>query len=244
MAAEHEAALDRIDAAGLEPDVVLDGRRHPLPDPSGMGWLLVVECMEDPRRFVAHWGVHGLAAGSIPIVHDTWLNVFELGDPRNARRLCYVMSRHAPAIEADFARVYPGVDPFDLWRARSWRRLVGLLDHLPTNTHLQASLASDVEHAMMVLEAQDRAERAGVKPPPSGPAMSTWSAEVDMLAKVVDAIHENTYAIGRSSGGKGSAPKPLPRPKTAFDSARFRLRQRAHDRLRRRVLPHIYGDDE
>jgi len=140
--------------------------------------------------------------------------------------------------------VYPGTDPYTLWRTRAWRKLLNLIDHLPQNTWYHAAVSMDVEHAMMVLEAQERAERLGQPGPPKGPGLQTWSPEVAELVGLRDDVRNQTAVIVKSNGGNAREPKPLPRPATANETARLRKRMRDHDILRRRMLPHLYADDE
>jgi hypothetical protein len=104
-------------------------------------------------------------------------------------------------------------------------------------------VSTDVDHAMMLLEAQERAKEAGVKPP-SGPSMATYSPVVERLDRVIDAVNAGAHKVAMSNGGKGEAPKPQPRPQNAMEIARFRLRQKRHDMIVRRMLPHLYEDSE
>lgn len=166
-------------------------------------------------------------------------------EPGKSSRLTYILAKYWQAIEADFARVYPQHDVGTLWRSRRWRLLLNLIDHLPQNTWYQAAVSTDVEHAMMVLEAQKEAKkrkRPGDAPP--GPSLAIWSPEVDMLAKVVDAIGWTTFAVAKSQGGKPKEPKAVPRPATAMEVARLRIKQRDHETMKARLLPQRQSDDE
>ena len=132
-----------------------------------------------------------------------------------------------------------------LWRSRRWRKLLNLIDHLPQNTWFHQAVSEDVDHAVMLLKAQKEARRRGIEPPPSGPSMRSWSPEVDALTKVLDAVNNLSYITAAANGGgKAKKPKVAPRPPTAMERAKLRLRQEEHAILVRRMLPHQYGNDE
>lgn len=159
-------------------------------------------------------------------------------------RLTYTLAKYWQAIEADFARVYPAHDVGTLWRSRRWRLLLNLIDHLPQNTWYQAAVSTDVDHAMMVLEAQREAKknrRPGEAPP--GPSLAIWSPEVDKLAQIIDELRGVQVAVVRSQGGKAKDPKLVPRPTTAMELARLRLKTRDHEKMVSRLLPHRQSDD-
>jgi hypothetical protein len=131
-----------------------------------------------------------------------------------------------------------------LWRSRRWRKLLNLIDHLPQNTWFQQALSEDVDHAVMLLKARDEAKRRGEPPPPSGPGLKTWSPEVEVMTRVLDAVNGVGYNVLIAAGGKPKKPKAAPRPPTAMERAKLRYRQERHDILKRRMLPHLYPDDE
>ena len=128
---------------------------------------------------------------------------------------------------------YPGVEsPRVLWQRRQWRLLLLLIDRLPQNSHTHAALADDLEYAEMVLEARERAEASGVDVK-TGPSAATWSAEVEMLAAVLDRL---AVLVVQNSGSKNPPPR-YPRPRNAFERAENRRRQKAHVSLVSQVLP-------
>jgi hypothetical protein len=126
--------------------------------------------------------------------------------PGKRARLTYVLGKYASQLEADFAREYPNYSVGALWRSRRWRFLLNLIDHLPQNTWYHAAVSTDVDHAMMLLRAQDEAKRRGDTPPPSGPSMASWSPEVDVGHKILDATKEVAYAVAKSQGANVKAP--------------------------------------
>lgn len=141
--------------------------------------------------------------------------------------------------------MYPAHDVGALWRSRRWRLLLNLIDHLPQNTWYQAAVSTDIDHAVMIMQAQREAKknrRPGDAPP--GPSMAIWSPEVDMLARAVDAIQWTTFAVAKSQGGKPKEPKPVPRPATAQEVARLRLKNLDHEKMVARLLPQRQADNE
>lgn len=139
--------------------------------------------------------------------------------------------------------MYPGIDPGALWRSRQWRLLLNLIDHLPQNTWYQAAVSMDPEHAEMVIAAQEKARKSGEPDPgPKAPSMAIWSPEVDMLAKVLDAVNGVMTAVIKSAGGNPKDPKPTPRPANAMEVARLRKRSREHEKMKARLLPGRQSD--
>lgn len=110
--------------------------------------------------------------------------------------------------------------------------LLNLVDRLPRNSHTHAALADDLEYAEMVLEARERAEASGIDVK-TGPSAATWSAEVEMLATVVDRLA--VLVVQQSTSSK--APPRYPRPSNAFERAEHRRRQKAHMSLVSQVIP-------
>ena len=134
--------------------------------------------------------------------------------------------------------MYPGIDPGALWRSRQWRKLLNLIDHLPQNTWYQAAVSMDEEHAEMVLEAQAQARKSGQPDPgPPAPSLATWSPEVDMTSRAVNALKEIAYILMKANNGSPKEPKPVPRPTNAMEVARLRRKQRDHESLKSRLLP-------
>lgn len=81
--------------------------------------------------------------------------------------------------------------------------------------------------------------RKGVEQEPYHPPMATWSAEVGILATVVDelrALRYITQAVNSTS--KPNAPVPYTRPKSVMEKVSARRRQQSHESLVARVLPH------
>lgn len=108
-----------------------------------------------------------------------------------------------------------------MWRARRFRRLLNLIDHLPRNTYYSQAVMNDPEHMAML----DRVKEQGDPGPPPLPPLATWSAEVDMGATINDSIQQLMDALIRSNVDKAhqkSVPpiKWTPRPGRPVDSVK------------------------
>jgi hypothetical protein len=75
----------------------------------------------------------------------------------------------------------------------------------------------------------DDDELAENSPEPTGassPPLTEWSPMVERLTLAVDRLGELIAAVYGAAGGKAKPPKPLPRPVTARDRVRRKVRQR------------------
>lgn len=139
----------------------------------------------------------------------------------------------------DFARHYPGVSPQGLWQARSWRKLLNLIDHLPQNSYYYQALMNDPEHAKAVAEWQAENEKPGEKKK-YHPGWQTWSAEVERLANIEDELRQLRSTLVGVNGGKMKV-DPVERPvsKVAEEKklADYRRKQRVHNKLVSKMLP-------
>jgi hypothetical protein len=114
--------------------------------------------------------------------------------------------------------------------------MLELIDRLPRDTYYWQVITQDPEHAEMLVEAQERAEREGKKMS-AAPPMSTWSAEVEGLAAVGDKLSVIAHILKVVNGDKQSQPpKPALRPETAMPSIKRKHRQEQHDKLAARLL--------
>jgi hypothetical protein len=97
-------------------------------------------------------------------------------------------------------------------------------------------MTQDPEHAAMLLEAQESAERDGVKQS-SSPPMHSWSAEMDMLATIADRVGGLGYILRAVNGDKKATPPPaVPRPETLLPKLKQEKRKQQHKRLAARLL--------
>lgn len=70
--------------------------------------------------------------------------------------------------------------------------------------------------------------------------MSTWSAEVAMLADLIDAVNGMRAVLVMANAKKGAPKpdlKPYPRPGTMLEKVRREQRRKNHEALVARVLP-------
>lgn len=119
-----------------------------------------------------------------------------------------------------------------LWRSRTWRRLANLINQLPQASRYYSAVASDEDHVAALLEAQgDQPQKH------KGPSVADWPLEVEMLARIIDALRENTSATIAVMGATPPKTKPVERPSTAFEAAREKRRAEQHKSLVARVLP-------
>ena len=182
---------------------------------------------------------------AIDVLFGRWAAHYDMPSFPDAQRLAYVVNRYRDVLEHDL-HVHAHVDLTDLWRARRWRFLLNLIDHLPRHTYYSEAVSNDPEHARMLAEAMaKRAEEADGESGPSGPPMHIWSPEVSALTDLTDAVRRVEYAIVATNSEKGKGPKPpepLPRPVSMLDRERKRSeyarRKAKHDKLAARLLPH------
>lgn len=75
--------------------------------------------------------------------------------------------------------------------------------------------------------------------------MNEWSVEVELLSQLLDRVGE-LIAVSMVAAGAKKAPKvpPAPRPMTAIERVRNRLRVANHNTLVARVLPHKQGGEQ
>lgn len=149
------------------------------------------------------------------------------------RRLAYYLDKYASELEVDFARVYPGIDPGDLWRRRQWRKLLNLIDHLPRASFFTAAVANDDEHVEQIIAAR---ERAGSEQGESGPSLSEYDGVLERLDALVDATNQNTKATIAAAGAKPPQIPPQQRPETAFERVAHRRKTAKHQQTVSRML--------
>lgn len=113
-----------------------------------------------------------------------------------------------------------------MWRARQWRRLLNLIDHLPSYSFFNEARANDRELAEVL---------AGEPAPEYTERLSQWTPEMTMLAQVVDRLGSVINATVVMNGGKKLDIKPVPRPVTEIQLARERDTVTRHDQFVRRM---------
>ena len=94
---------------------------------------------------------------------------------------------------------------------------------------------NDPEHAQQVSKAQARAKAEGKLS--DKPALSTWTPEMSMLAKVLDAVRFTNYLMRATNGDRqAKPPNPEPRPGTALEKADHERRKADHEKLTARLI--------
>lgn len=155
-------------------------------------------------------------------------------DPAQTQRLVMLVQTYGAAIEYDLA--VRGADLVVEWQARRWRKLLNLIDRLPRDSAYVEAIADDDAMAdQLVLQEPDKA---------SPPRLSDWSPEVEALYAVLDRVTELIHLTAAVHGSKPGTVQPAPRPVTALDRARVRLRDRRHKSLVARVLPGRAADGD
>jgi hypothetical protein len=120
-----------------------------------------------------------------------------------------------------------------LWRERRWRELLNYIDSLPSNTQTSQALANDEEHLSMVMK-QGVKQKAG-----NGPRMADWALTNSQLATLIDAVNRltiTTVALHKTKGPKPNF-EPQPRPQTAIDKIKHKVRQAEHENMVGMLLP-------
>lgn len=102
--------------------------------------------------------------------------------------------------------------------------MIGQLPNDPSKSRLALARLEDDELAEASLaEVDGRAS--------SGPSLADWSPEAAYTVAVVDRLGELISALIAAHGGKPPKVRPLPRPRTAFDRARWKRSQERHQSL-------------
>jgi hypothetical protein len=230
-------ALDDLDRERTGPLVAsLSGQRVVVSlDPAQMNWRRVAACVSDVKAFINSAQLGAMSLAQADLLRAAWVAHYGLTpDEAQTRRLAHAMDRYSDQLEADFPRWYPGIGPADMWRARKWRALLNLIDHLPQNTHYQNALAKDPEHAARIAEhrAQHPEQETDASPP-----WYTWSPELAKLTDVLDQLKIISYRIAATNGATGvEKPKMDARPKSELSKAMERMKWRKHEALAARML--------
>lgn len=143
--------------------------------------------------------------------------------PDEDRRLFQLLDQddYRDSIEADLQEIY-GVDLGELWRARRWRKLLGMIERLRRSTHFGEATAADEKLAEIVLR-KERDSKDGELP--ALRRMSEFTVEAELLSVVADRLAELVQVSVAKRGGRARAVKPMPRPATAVEKLRNRQTQ-------------------
>lgn len=224
--------LDLLDAEIRGPmRVRVAGGIVELPAADSLSWRMILASLTDPLYFlgiVLPPDFPHIEWWKLEPLRRAWMQHNGLPDSQQAQRLVYMVERYWTGIEYDL-RYRLDTSLGDLWRERRWRELLNLIDQLPAASQLNRLMADDEEHMEAVLRAQAKQSSSGGS---SGPSMAEWSQTNALLAKVLDAIRQNT-AVTRAAAGDKKQPnlQPEPRPRTALDRVRDRLERERHQSL-------------
>lgn len=207
-----------------------------LPDPAGMHFQAVL--MHLAAKIAP--GTPDCADWKRQLIFDRWCAAYDLPIFQDAQRLAYLVDHYRSAIVYDL-KTYVHEDLGELWRRRRWRTLLDILDHLPSHSWYSATVNMDPEHAKMLAESI-AARAASGEDENKGPHLTTWTPEMSMLAKVIDAIKGVSWTVAAVNGQKPAEPKPEPRPRTPIElemkRAEYARKKANHESLVARLLPH------
>ncbi len=236
----HGVPLDDLEAEGVEApfSLRLDGKRIELKAAQDVSWDALLDSGTWP----------GFLANIVPDVHqpdiqrlpgwkmDALIAAYRKhsglsADLASDRRLAALITRYGKAIEYDLRTICHGMDLATEWRARRWRRLLNMIDHLPRDSAYVEAFCDDEEVAATLLggpEPQGQPQRR----------MSDYSVVVEVLSLLVDRVSELIGTVAASRGIKPRKIPPAPRPETAADRLRKQRRRATHRRLVSKLLPH------
>lgn len=111
--------------------------------------------------------------------------------------LLHFLTEYGEAVEWDMARYWPGRSLLDLWRGGlTWREVRVFLRYLPRDSATARAARKDT------------------------PEEEAWTLDRQLLATIVDAVRENTFASIKLGGdpkktSRLKPPAPIPRPGVA-----------------------------
>jgi hypothetical protein len=127
---------------------------------------------------------------------------------------------------------FRGIDLGELWRARQWRKLLNLIEHLPRNSFFNEARANDPEVAEY-LATQPLGE--------SEERLSNWDSTVEMLALIADRLGLVATITAAAAGYKDLKIDPVKRPTTEIqrvrESSEESTGRRLWGSLKHRLLP-------
>jgi len=232
--------IDALEAARGGPFVYRhSGQAVTGPDPAAMHYQVVLlalhdEVMPGTPQDLPYWKVRAL--------FDQWQAHYDLPEFENGRRLAYVADHFIDTLTHDL-RAHLNVDLGEMWRSRRWNTLLAFIDRLPRWSLYYEAVANDPEHAKMVADALAQSGERDDSAVSSGPPLSNWTPEVEVLTRLIDAVKALHYIIPASQGSKSAKmPPPEERPQTLLERARksgeYKRRKAKHDALAARMLPH------
>lgn len=107
--------------------------------------------------------------------------------------------------------------------------ILDFLEHLPSTSAYNAAVAEDEDLAREMLDQPE--------PPARAPRLTEFGPDVRVLAEIRDLQASILAVLIKANGGKPQKTKPYPRPVTAMQKLRQKIRYSRHKDLVRRVLP-------
>ena len=175
-----------------------------------------------------------LTLGDARLVRDAWCEAQGLPTREGAAdTLWSILDRYPAAIEVDFARHYPGIEPADLWRARRWRRLHNLIVRLPRASHYHEAVLNDEDALKAMLENEKDDEEKD-----DGPPVSEFDLHAEQNREMISLLMSirGVLIAANSKGGKAPKMVPPPGPKTLLERVRFRVKENKQKALADRYL--------
>lgn len=196
-----------------------------VPPATDLHWKMVAAAIKSPRAFhAAVWpaGAH-LTSWKLETAQLGWIRHNALPSADETQRLVYMFQRYYSGIEYDL-RHHLHVSAGDLWRERRWRELLGYIDQLPANTHMNRLLTQDEEHMEHLLK---NSRGNGT----SRPSMADWGQLEGMVAVLIDAVNANTATQKAIANPKAPKPRidPYPRPASAAEKVQRKMQKQAHE---------------
>lgn len=127
-------------------------------------------------------------------------------------RLEVILQAFQKPLRADLQETY-GVDLPVLFSQRRYKHLLALIDGLPASSRYVEAMYADEEWRQAI--------EANSPDTPTAPPLSTWTAEVNLLAQVVDSLAVITQTLVAVNGGKARKVKPVTRPLSKTKQAEF-----------------------
>lgn len=221
----------------------VSGEAYDLVAAADMPYEEIVLALQDPMYFVRRVaGGVSMPMRAVRPLRDAWAVRSGLPvDPERLRRLLWVVSTFHEALELDL--LDRGLDLGALWRARRWRLLLNIIEHLPRSSHMHEAMSNDEEYAAAVAQQIVGQKASGDEPPAWSPPMHEFTPDVAMLASVLDAINDVRFTLVAVNSAKGQTPQPsprTPRPESLLTKtvrrAEETVRWRQHESLANRVL--------
>ncbi|NMW64587.1 hypothetical protein HHJ78_03345 [Mobiluncus mulieris] len=129
-----------------------------------------------------------------------------------------------------------GVDVSAEYKARRWRKLLVLIDQLPSASRFAQAYLTDENNSDRLALAQLEAEK-DTDNNHGSMSFREWDLQASQLAILIDAIHALNATVMAVGGGKPPHIEPFPRPQTAGEKALDKARAEAMDDFVNLITP-------